>query len=805
MESDGKTQNFLQSQLVSSVESLKIDYTTTNRKQILNDTYLKWQEFKQKIENLHNNLPNLVVQRVQSLQLQKLNAKFDEFLNDIATNAIQNYNLIADLNLALQPSNDGFAHPDNEALKELKLLIRNCSIGLTSNLLSIAKADFQAKIYLETQAILNFKPEENIQQSNLIFIAAADTSSKSDKVPEKKFSENEINSMLDSFVALARKSYSKKIESIEFHLRTYLEDYFLPWLDDLSNFAGIVLAKIAYFNSNLDTLLEPEFNDRFNSIIDEFFLQKYPKQLADLKEMLQKSLDDTSIQKAKTSAIQAFLEEMHSSKESTTFKMTLDEFFFKTRVRNIMDTVPTMCLKLIKDAAISKKIVITEADERSLSGNYNFAVKFRGLFLIPDVEPWMDTSSKNKTEKILYAKNAELVRNRHYFEAVLKFLPMDFEFTKEEPNQLFFLTKLVDFYDKKQGKSLLDPSHHNQTVNINLPAFLSFTIRFLAEYTQSKPQATANKPSPTLNNGSNGASLNKPEKTEKTEKTEKSESKPASQNESPTERISNTSLANEDLNASLINYFQASTQELTQSTSPQSQNGSAILKPNAYVENGSITFPDPDSNWDTADDQMFESLLSKSNCTVFNDVKTLKQVLELREYTFFDKVSSANLLKYFITQRNSPNGSKEILPSVRDQLAALTHDAVKGIILLFVPSSSTFELLALRIKFPSKNRTYFVRESPNRNLLEIKETLKEFAAFIYRHLPPQRFGQEKSPKFEDDFILSQFDPSIDMKAFKHHYFPYFHILKQESSTTAKEFITPMDFKQVFISYLQASL
>ena len=68
MESDGKTQNFLQSQLVSSVESLKIDYTTTNRKQILNDTYLKWQEFKQKIENLHNNLPNIWSSAVSQLE-----------------------------------------------------------------------------------------------------------------------------------------------------------------------------------------------------------------------------------------------------------------------------------------------------------------------------------------------------------------------------------------------------------------------------------------------------------------------------------------------------------------------------------------------------------------------------------------------------------------------------------------------------------------------------------------------------------------------------------------------------------------
>ena len=754
-----------------------VDYSPDLRTSALCQSTIEWYELKKEIDKIPSELTTHILNWIDSTRLQRYHVKFTKFIKDRCAQVILVYGLIATLNSTFKENENLLDY--NATLRDIAATINQYFIEFNRNLLAIAKHNFVSKIYLDTKLMVEYQDQE--LDSGFIFISNPEITPQIEKLANKRISDSDLKEIVQGFEEKASLSLQKKIESVKFNLKHLVETYYSEALNDASDQAGRILAKLTFYSNN-EGAQDATVNEVTNNAIDEFFLKKYPKERESLQKKLDSILDEQAIAKAETAVISKFIEETTNNKEKLSTKRTLDEFFMKNKAAYTLEVILSEILTIVKHATLPKKIHILDAEkyESYIASKEAGFIKVNNACLLRmednNGEEEQKVPEVEEIENLLFITNEELIKDKKVLEGKLSFFPRNLEFPKEEANIIFFFFKLVDFFAKTQDSNPSDAK--SMILEIDIGSFVSFTLRFLAELSVIESEANG------LQEGYFEPTYNRRESMLASKHIDSVKS-------TPIQRIK------EDASIEYLQHQENFGLKAGKVTSIE-----------CFEDIDFIDLTESDSIWENSDNEVFEKLLELTQCKLLNDCKTLKQVSGLNDYVFLDKNDSLELFKEFVISQKNRTDPKEIAGSpMQKLLSAYNPEITKGIVFIFVPAPSLFNLVAIRIDFEAKTRRFVALETQNVDLSTLNDLINDFVKFIKKIITMKSTLKHKMSQFKQDYIILKYPSSmegVELQGFKNFYFPYIGILNEDANTEDTDVISVENLKHLLCVFLQKS-
>ena len=257
----------------------------------------------------------------------------------------------------------------------------------------------------------------------------------------------------------------------------------------------------------------------------------------------------------------------------------------------------------------------------------------------------------------------------------------------------------------------------------------------------------------------------------------------------------------EEVKTEAINTFDSTGSNLFAAESAQQTNfNTAKVKDIDTFDNLVVSdLADVDHMWESCDGDIFRNLTEKGQYRFFNDLNTFKEISGCMNYLIIDKQESTELYREFLACKNShalSSSSKlsshrnEDLnnPTTKKLLCRYNSTITKGIILLFLPKPQFHNILAVKINFEMKTKTFFLMENPTSDLSVIKDTLSKLIKYMKHTIKKTQSIKYKFSKFKEQIIFLELpNSSLVMKGFENFYFPYLKLVREEFLTSSETF------------------
>lgn len=794
----------------------KIEFTPEHRKERVSEAVEKWSKTKAGLDKFREDLVSTILDKIQTIQIDKFGQGVKAFIKNIQEQVLYNYPIFADLYLSIQENNELVA--ENYILRELGPVLQGHFIHLNISTLQAALPTFGGRLLFDSTAIVNgASGQDNVTQKE-VHIKVSEASPEIEKHATKPIKTAQLKEVLHSFESTVRSSFNKKVESIRYRLKSLIDAYYVDAMQELGDGIGKILAKLTYFQ-NLEDSQDPTVNEVNNESIDKFFVQNYDAMLIDIESKVATFLADENITNAQKICMNKFIDEIKVEKETITNRQSLDEYFLNFDDAGLVcSKIPRVCLNLIKDQEPPFKIDICEAkaQQQLVSLSTNPIVKFNHTYFL-QVE---DSSSSNENidkiinkdegeDVILLTTDLEYMKGHQIIDLKTNFLPSNLELPKEEIMLIYFFVRLTNYYGKRQQQNLLDSDDQILSLEISLPAFFSFSLKFLSEIIAINfEKRFLRRPSSILihppDRDSHSALISE-QKIKKRVDTRPGFSKSEHEIKPMRHAFTNDTIQEEEVKDHVEP--EHIEQIETQHTERFDANSYRVNTLEDFDDIEFAELGEVDAMWESSDFGMFIKFLEQSNCKFLNDLKTLKEVSGFQDYIFVDKNDSLEIFKEFVAYQKTRASSNYTNPvSQRVLLPSYSPFTTKGIIFLFTPASNVLNLVCLKIDFETKSKTFFVIETQQQiDLVSFKNILNQFINFVKKTIQPKNTVKFEFSKYKENYIFLHVPTNMPIEhGFRNFYFPYIHFLKEEFSSSRTEQFSMETLKDVLNDFLRAA-